>query len=185
MKRHSIAPILTVALTLSVSAWAADDETKPGAGRQRDPAAAFQRLDADRNGQLNKDEFKKLATFGQGKYKDQPEVFDRICERLDADRSGAMLAGEFKALTELRGRGKPPTPAPAPQKSAAGKPVAPSEENYKKAADYAANSGGRAVLVMFDGKVVFERYDNGHAAAQATHLHSATKRVSGAPLSPP
>jgi len=29
------------------------------------------------------------------------------------------------------------------------------------AADYSARLGGRAVLVMVDGEIVFERYDNG------------------------
>ena len=43
------------------------------------------------------------------------------------------------------------------------------------AADYSARNGGRAVLVMVDGKIVFERYDNGFGPNTATHLHSATK----------
>ncbi|MCI0749524.1 MAG: beta-lactamase family protein [Nevskiales bacterium] len=51
----------------------------------------------------------------------------------------------------------------------------PSEEHYKKAADYSAKNGGRAVLVMVDGKIAFERYDNGFDADSANHLHSATK----------
>lgn len=43
------------------------------------------------------------------------------------------------------------------------------------AADYSAGNGGRAVLVMVDGKIVFERYDNDFGPDSATHLHSATK----------
>jgi CubicO group peptidase (beta-lactamase class C family) len=43
------------------------------------------------------------------------------------------------------------------------------------AADYSARNGGRSVLVMIDGKTVFERYDNGFEAETTTHLHSATK----------
>ncbi len=61
----------------------------------------------------------------------------------------------------------------------ASSPAAPEEKNYSAAADYSAKSGGRAVLVMIDGKVVFERYDNGHAADKANHLHSATKSFWG------
>ena len=180
MKRQFITSILTATLALSVSAWTYADETKPGEGRQRDPAAAFQRLDADGNGKLSKEEFKKLATLGQGIFKDRPEVLDRLFERLDADKDGALSLDEYKKIGGLRGRSGPPsspapTAAPAPQKSAAGKPVAPSAENYKKAADYSAQSGGRAVLVLVDGKTVFERYDNGSTADTATHLHSATK----------
>jgi CubicO group peptidase (beta-lactamase class C family) len=47
--------------------------------------------------------------------------------------------------------------------------------SFTKAADYSALNNGRAVLVMLDGKIVFERYDNGFGADTATHLHSATK----------
>ncbi len=43
------------------------------------------------------------------------------------------------------------------------------------AADYSARNGGRAVLVMIDGKVAFERYEEGFGPETATHLHSATK----------
>ena len=43
------------------------------------------------------------------------------------------------------------------------------------AADYSARNGGRAVLVMVDGEIVFERYDNRFGPDTATHLHSATK----------
>ena len=48
-------------------------------------------------------------------------------------------------------------------------------ENFKRASDYSARNGGRAVLVLVDGKTVFENYDNGFGTETATHLHSATK----------
>lgn len=48
-----------------------------------------------------------------------------------------------------------------------------------EAADYSAENGGRAVLVTVDGKVTFERYDNGFGPDTATHLHSATKAFWG------
>jgi predicted dienelactone hydrolase len=77
-----------------------------------DPAALFNRLDANGDGQLSKDEFRKLATLGQGKFKDQPAVFDRIFEQLDADRSSALSQDEFNGLPKLRGGAPPATPAP-------------------------------------------------------------------------
>jgi len=103
-------------------------------------------LDANRDGQLSKDEFKKeFGELGQGKLKDRPEVLDRLFERLDADRSGALSAEEFKALGgmrdqknaampapgetprrrpgRLRGRENAATPAPAPPKTDADKPT--------------------------------------------------------------
>ncbi len=49
------------------------------------------------------------------------------------------------------------------------------EVHGDRAADYSARNGGRAVLVMADGKTVYERYDNGFGPETATHLHSATK----------
>ena len=39
--------------------------------------------------------------------------------------------------------------------------AAPTAENFKRASDYSGRHGGRDVLVMVDGKIVFERYDNG------------------------
>jgi len=54
-------------------------------------------------------------------------------------------------------------------------PTATVEVHGDLAADYSARNGGRAVLVMVDGNIAFERYDNGFAADTATHLHSATK----------
>jgi CubicO group peptidase (beta-lactamase class C family) len=47
------------------------------------------------------------------------------------------------------------------------------------AANYSARHGGRAVLVMIDGRIMFERYDNGFGPETATHLHSATKAFWG------
>lgn len=72
-----------------------------------DPAALFQRLDANGDGELNGDEFKQLATLGEGRLKDRPEVFDRIFGQLDADHSGGLSQDEFQGLSEMRARGNP------------------------------------------------------------------------------
>jgi CubicO group peptidase (beta-lactamase class C family) len=57
-----------------------------------------------------------------------------------------------------------------------GAPAHASEAVYgDAAAEYSAGHGGCAVLVLVDGKTIFERYDNGFDADTATHLHSATK----------
>ncbi len=58
-------------------------------------------------------------------------------------------------------------------------PVEKLKENAEKAADYSAKHKGLAVLVMLDGKTVYERYDNGHSAEKANHIHSATKSFWG------
>ncbi len=61
---------------------------------------------------------------------------------------------------------------PGPSATAAGSSV---KVHGDLAADYSARHGGRTVLVLVDGKTVFERYDNGFGTDTATHLHSATK----------
>ncbi|KAF0106753.1 MAG: beta-lactamase [Anaerolineaceae bacterium] len=50
-----------------------------------------------------------------------------------------------------------------------------SEFNFRAAADYSAKLGDVGVLVMQDGKIVFEEYHNGNNENTATHIHSATK----------
>ena len=66
----------------------------------------------------------------------------------------------------------PAPDADSPSETATGSSV---KMHGELAADYSAENGGRAVLVMVAGKVVFERYDSGCRPNTATHLHSATK----------
>jgi CubicO group peptidase (beta-lactamase class C family) len=47
------------------------------------------------------------------------------------------------------------------------------------AADYSKANRGRSIIVMFDGKVVFERYDNGGAADKVQMLASGSKSFVG------
>src|SRR5690349_15716530 len=51
-------------------------------------------------------------------------------------------------------------------------PVArpPTMEAMKAAADYSKAQTGQATLVMFDGKVIFEQYDNGGAMEKPHRL---------------
>ncbi len=55
----------------------------------------------------------------------------------------------------------------------------PSEAAMKAAADYSKAKGGQTLLVMFDGKVVFERYDAGGAADKVQMLASGSKSFVG------
>lgn len=54
-----------------------------------------------------------------------------------------------------------------------------SAENCKKAAAYSDRFGGVSVLVIQDGKVVFEKYSNGGSAKTPQELASGTKSFSG------
>lgn len=60
-------------------------------------------------------------------------------------------------------------------------PPTPEERRaaFTRAADYSAELGGRAVLVMVDGQVEFERADNGWSLAMPHMLASGTKSFTG------
>lgn len=56
------------------------------------------------------------------------------------------------------------------------------EERYRLAARYSAENRGVSVLVMKGERIVFEDYENGHAADRAWFLASGTKSFSGVML---
>ena len=61
-----------------------------------------------------------------------------------------------------------------------GKQVLPTNKIFtadqlQKGADYSRQKGGAAVMVMQDGKTIFENYHNGASATTATHIQSGTK----------
>jgi CubicO group peptidase (beta-lactamase class C family) len=156
-----------------------------------DPAALFQQLNANGDGSLSKDEFKKkFGELGQGKFKDRPEVLDRLFERLDADRSGALSAEEFKALGAMRKRKSAATPAPAPPKTDADKPAAAAGDSREHAepqegtvARFDADKDGKLsaeemdALQAFVEKMRKERVEAGKA-------QTALLPLKGADLSP-
>jgi dienelactone hydrolase len=84
-------------------------------------------LDANRDGGLSKEEFRNLASLGQGRVQDRPEVLDRIFERLDADRSGALSPDEFKELSGLRGHAQPKPSVPVTPKAGLSKLYKPAD----------------------------------------------------------
>lgn len=136
MKSAWIFASLTAFALFAGSALAEDKpaEKKPGDGKR--PAKGkfdgkgkgpigegmFKRLDADSDGKVSKDEFKKLADLGPGgKLKEKPELLDRIFNRLDANGDGSISAEEFKKFSEEKGQGgkpgqKPPVKKPGDDK---------------------------------------------------------------------
>ena len=52
-------------------------------------------------------------------------------------------------------------------------------EAYRRAAMYSEKTGGLAVLILVDNKIVFEEYQNGHRAEQPAHIFSGTKTFAG------
>lgn len=56
---------------------------------------------------------------------------------------------------------------------------APSEAAMKAAAEYSKSQTGQAVLVMFDGQIIFEQYDSGGAIDKPHRLASGAKSFVG------
>jgi hypothetical protein len=77
--------------------------TRPATSIGDTGGAIFSRLDADGDGKVSKDEFKKLGDLGQGRLKENPAMLDQFFQRLDVDMDGALSAEEMKALGTLRG----------------------------------------------------------------------------------
>ncbi len=100
-------------------------------------------------------------------------IYDWIGRATNEEFIGFYTSKKYTGQFRLARPKETKPAAPGPDKKPAPQPASP--ENCQAAADYSAKHGGLAVLVMIDGKMVFERYDNGHAADKLTHLHSATK----------
>jgi hypothetical protein len=104
------------ALALTVAPARADDEKpkpdQPGAGqlgRRGNPERMFKRLDADGDGKLSLDEFKKIAERGQGRL--TAEMAERMFTRLDKNKDGALTPDELKEFgAGRRGPRKPGGP---------------------------------------------------------------------------
>ena len=112
----------------------------------------------------------QLDRDGDGRLSRQ-EAGDRPFFRLaDANADGFVTAAE--AVELFRRRPTRPTDAAIPSN---GRAASAGKFHGEPAADYSARNGGRAVVVMIGGEIVFERYDNGFGPESATHLHSATK----------
>jgi Ca2+-binding EF-hand superfamily protein len=115
MKRFlSAMTVFGVALALSgvVTADEAKAKGKGGKGTKKmNPEALFKKLDANGDGKISPDEFKKLAELGKGgKLKEHPEVLEKIFGRLDTNKDGSLSLEEFKKFGEMRkkkGDGKP------------------------------------------------------------------------------
>jgi CubicO group peptidase (beta-lactamase class C family) len=78
--------------------------------------------------------------------------------------------------------GVPGAWAQAPAKAAPTATAAPDAgelARFNKAADYSAKLDGHAVLIQRGGRVIFERYDNGHTADRPHPLASGTKSFTG------
>ena len=104
----------TVLGLTAVSGSQAEDKPKPDKSKgQRDPAALFQRLDANNDGKISKDEFEKFAEELREKAKEKGKgqkangrIADALFQRLDTNRDGYLSLEEFKKISEMREKAK-------------------------------------------------------------------------------
>lgn len=104
IRRWLAAPALMFGLFV-LSADAQDvEKEKKGLGKNVPPEVAFKKMDADGDGKVTKDEFKRLfEQAAKGKLGDKGgAVGDRIFDRLDADRDGKLTLDEYKKVEQLR-----------------------------------------------------------------------------------
>lgn len=104
-----------VALSLTVGTAEAGAKANKSAKKGDIGAMMFEKLDADKDGSITKDEFKKVAEMGKGKGKgklaDKPELLTKLFEKLDANKDGKLSKDEFKiAKGDLRGDKKKKKP---------------------------------------------------------------------------
>jgi len=106
--------------TLMVAVGAAcGDDTKSGSKKGKNarggPEAVFKKMDANGDGFISLDEFKKaIESRPQSKLKDHPEMIDKVFQRMDTNGDGKISLEEFKAAREKmaerlkNGKGKKP-----------------------------------------------------------------------------
>jgi Ca2+-binding EF-hand superfamily protein len=82
-----------------------DDEAKPKK-KKHDPEMLFKKLDANNDGSLSLEEFKKFGEMGKGKLAEHPELLEKMFKKLDTDNDGKLSLEEFKKIGELRKKKK-------------------------------------------------------------------------------
>ena len=80
-----------------------------------DPEAIFRKADANDDGKLSKDEWKKFAEVAP-KLKDNPKAGDFLFGRLDANKDGFIILDEFKRIGSFAPKGKDLPPKGEPKK---------------------------------------------------------------------
>jgi hypothetical protein len=103
-KLSGVALVIGVLVFSSGGSFADPPEAKDTA-KHGNPEVVFKRIDTNRDGKLSKDEFKVfIDKASKGKFKDRPELIDRLFDRLDTNGDGFLSLSEFKKLPELRAK---------------------------------------------------------------------------------
>lgn len=97
---------LAAVLALAFSAPAMAQEEKKAEKKQRPTAEqTFKQMDADGDGKVTKDEFKKYVEGNERmakQAKDNPDFIDNTFKRMDADGDGKVTLDEYKKYRESR-----------------------------------------------------------------------------------
>jgi hypothetical protein len=106
MFRRALATLFFVGGLFVLSADAQDNEKKKaiGKGLFGDPEQMFNKMDADNDKKVTKDEFKKFfEELTKGKLEGKGlGGGEKLFDQLDADSDGKLTLEEFKKLSELR-----------------------------------------------------------------------------------
>lgn len=101
---------------LGTVSLAADDEKKSPAAKvgNVDKSKLFEKMDADGDGTITKDEYKKFREQAAEKLKDSGKggnlagkldgIFDKLFEKMDADRDGKVTKAEFEKYEPAGGK---------------------------------------------------------------------------------
>lgn len=96
---------------VGAAARAGDDAPAPGPkGKGAKLEALFEKLDANHDGKLSREEFAKLAELRGGKLKDHPDRVEKLFNRLDANGDRFLSLDEFRKLAELRQKAREKAP---------------------------------------------------------------------------
>jgi CubicO group peptidase (beta-lactamase class C family) len=138
----------------------------------RDPDTEFKKLDADGDGKVLPDEFQ---AFLPSRF--VPDLF----RRLDRDDDGLLTLNEFRTVAAIRGKGRVDDHGKLPTLTAPVIAKGTDEEvaRYIAASEYSARHAGLCLLVMKDGKVVFEQHVEGSNPEKAYQIASCTKSFWG------
>lgn len=98
MNRQTTLAAVTLTLFLSTGIGLAQEARQLP---KLEPSAIFKKLDADKDGKVSKEEFKKLTAVAQGVLKDKPEFLDKVFGRLDANSDGSITEEEFSKFGNL------------------------------------------------------------------------------------
>jgi Ca2+-binding EF-hand superfamily protein len=104
MSRFACALLALAAFALN--ATAADGDNKNRKVGKADPGAMLQKLDANKDGKISKDEFMKIADKAKDKGAgDKAAGFlEKLFQKLDANNDGALSLEELKKMQDLRGQ---------------------------------------------------------------------------------